>query len=395
MIARIVNIGKKVLANPLVLLFVLLVVTEFIYKICLKEYWHFFKISAALKLLLQVFFVIQIARNSLLKLWPVVLLTVIFMLGQLGWVPFDLLKKNALFLDRYLYVILALIYVTTITDVKKYYPFFFKVFEVFMIVNSILIFVGFIFELNLFNTYYGYGKRFGVNGLILRSGAGTYIYWIALFYYATECFLLKKKKWMALALVFLASLLLGTKAMFLGIVFIAMYIWILKKGYKNKWHWLLITCGAVLSILFFTDILVWAMSKSDALNAVYQERGLISAMVSLRDQHLLEELLPLVEEKWTWRNYLFGGGYDMHYRSQFGVLDLLYFFGILGTAVYFFIFWKLFVTFKINTVTTIFLIGTFILMAFSANFFYETMMAFYLVLIKGYFETRNDYYETI
>ncbi|HBR53322.1 MAG TPA: hypothetical protein DEA82_03695 [Flavobacteriaceae bacterium] len=112
------------LGNPLVLLFVLLVVTEFIYKICLKEYWHFFKISAALKLLLQVFFVIQIARNSLLKLWPVVLLTVIFMLGQLGWVPFDLLKKNALFLDRYLYVILALIYVTTITDVKKYYPFF-------------------------------------------------------------------------------------------------------------------------------------------------------------------------------------------------------------------------------------------------------------------------------
>ncbi|HBR53323.1 MAG TPA: hypothetical protein DEA82_03700, partial [Flavobacteriaceae bacterium] len=217
-----------------------------------------------------------------------------------------------------------------------------------MIVNSILIFVGFIFELNLFNTYYGYGKRFGVNGLILRSGAGTYIYWIALFYYATECFLLKKNKWMAFVIVFLASLLLGTKAMFLGIVFIAMYIWILKKGYKNKWHWLLITCVAVLSILFFTDILVWAMSKSDALNAVYQERGLFSAMVSLRDQHLLEELLPLVQEKWTWRNYLFGGGYDMHYRSQFGVLDLLYFFGILGTAVYFFIFWKLFVTFKIN-----------------------------------------------
>ena len=113
-------------------------------------------------------------------------------------------------------------------------------------------------------------------------------------------------------------------------------------------------------------------------------------MVSLRDQHLLEELLPLVQEKWTWRNYLFGGGYDMHYRSQFGVLDLLYFFGILGTAVYFFIFWKLFVTFKINTVTTIFLIGTFILMAFSANFFYETMMAFYLVLIKGYFENKID-----
>ncbi|QIE59928.1 hypothetical protein G5B37_10230 [Rasiella rasia] len=388
MIVRITNKVRQLVANPLALIFVLLVLSEFAYKICLKEYWHFFKISAALKLLLQVFFIVQIARDNIKKLWPVFVLVLFFMLGQLGWVPFDLLKKNILFLDRYLYVILALIYVTTITDVKKYYPLFFKVFEVFIIVNSILIFVGFLFELNLFNTYYGFGKRFGVNGLILRSGAGTYIYWIALFYYATECFVLNKKKIIPLVIVFLASLLLGTKAIFLAIMFIAIFIWTTYNGHKNKLHWVGITVATVVAIVYFKDGLVWVLSKSDSLNVVYQERGWFSAMVSLRDQHLLEELLPLVQEKWTWRNYLFGGGYDMHFRSQFGVLDLLYFFGIIGSVVYLMIFSKLFVTFRLNKITAIFLVGTFILMAFSANFFYETIMAFYLVLIKGYFESN-------
>ena len=252
-----------------------------------------------------------------------------------------------------------------------------------------MIFVGVAFELNLFNSYYGYGKRFGVNGFILRSGAGTYIYWIALFYFATECFVLKKKKYWQFALVFIASLFLGTKAIFLGHFFIALFIWILIGGYKNKWHWLLLTIVAVVSILYFESALQWGLTKSNALNTVYQEHGLFSALVSLRDQHLTEELLPLIQEKWTWRNYLFGGGYDMHFRSQFGVLDLLYFFGIVGTGVYLFIFKKLFVTFKVTKITLLFLIGTFALMAFSANFFYETIMAFYLLLIKGYFEINS------
>ena len=72
------------------------------------------------------------------------------------------------------------------------------------------------------------------------------------------------------------------------------------------------------------------------------------------------------------------------------ILDLLYFFGILGAAAYLLIFRKLFVTFTINKITILFLTGTFVLMAFSANFFYETIMAIYLVLIKGYFETIQE-----
>ncbi|WP_147278479.1 hypothetical protein [Marinirhabdus gelatinilytica] len=381
---------KKIGANPLALIFLLLVLSEFIYKICIKEHWHEFKISAGLKTLLQLFFVVQIARSNYKKLIPIVLLVIIFMLGQVGWVPLGQFIKNTWFLDKYLFVLLVLTYVSTISGVKQYYPLLFQIFEIFMVLNSIFIVIGFVFDLDYFSTYYGHGKRFGLNGMILRSGASTYIYWIALFYFFTACFVKRRKKYWQLIIVLLASLLIGTKAMFIAYFFLGVLLLLLFRKHKNKWWLLAIALAGIVGAYFFKDALEWVMLQSPSLRQVYNERGLFSAVVSLRDQHLFEEMLPLIREKWTWRNYLFGGGYNMHYRSQFGMLDLFYFFGIVGTMAYLFIFGKLFCTFKKNLVTVTFIIGTFVLMAFSANFFYETILAFYLVVVKGYFENEKN-----
>ncbi len=387
MIAKANNILRQLANNKLALIFTLLVVSEFVYKICIKEYFHAFKISAALKTVLQLFFVIQILRNDYKKLWPVVALTILFLLGQIGFVPWEQLQKNLWFLDKYLFVILALVYVQTLKDVSKYYPLFFKMFEIFIIVNSICILLALVLPTDWFNTYFGNNKRFGFNGLILRSGASTYIYWIALFYYASECFVQKKRKYLRLALVLIASLLLGTKAMFIGYIFLILFVFITLGGHKNKW--LLIAAGLFIisGIILFEDALHWLVAQSPSLQKVYVERGIWSVIFSLRDQHLLEEMLPLIQEKWTWRNYLFGGGFDMHYRSQFGLLDLFYFFGIIGSITYLFTFSKLFCAFKLTIPTVTFLVGTFVLMAFSANFFYETILAFHLVFAKCYFES--------
>ena len=390
MIARFTHSLKKIGANPLALIFLLLVLSEFIYKICIKEHWHEFKISAGLKTLLQLFFVVQIARSNYKKLILIVLLVIIFMLGQVGWVPLGQFIKNTWFLDKYLFVLLVLTYVSTISGVKQYYPLLFQIFEIFMVLNSIFIVIGFVFDLDYFSTYYGHGKRFGLNGMILRSGASTYIYWIALFYFFTACFVKRRKKYWQLIIVLLASLLIGTKAMFIAYFFLGVLLLLLFRKHKNKWWLLAIAMAGIVGAYFFKDALEWVMLQSPSLRQVYNERGLFSAVVSLRDQHLFEEMLPLIREKWTWRNYLFGGGYNMHYRSQFGMLDLFYFFGIVGTMAYLFIFGKLFCTFKKNLVTVTFIIGTFVLMAFSANFFYETILAFYLVVVKGYFENEKN-----
>lgn len=389
MIAKANNIFRPLANNKLALIFTLLVLSEFVYKICIKEYFHAFKISAALKIVLQLYFVVQIVWNDVKKLWPVVLLTLIFLLGQLGFVPFEQLKSNTWFLDKYLFIILALLYVQTIRDREKLYPLFFKVFEIFIIVNSICILAGLLLPTDWFNTYFGSNKRFGLNGLILRSGASTYIYWIALYYYASECFVQKKRKYIAFTLVFIASLLLGTKAMFIAYIFLGIFIFISVQGYRKKWLLFSAMFLMLLGVVFMDNVLHWIVEQSPSLQKVYNERGMWSVIFSLRDEHLLEEMLPLIQEKWTWRNYLFGGGFDMHFRSQFGLLDLFYFFGIVGMAAYLLIFSKLFCTFKLNVTTSIFLVGTFVLMAFSANFFYETILAFHLVFAKCYFESVN------
>ncbi len=386
MIAKANNILRQLANNKLALIFTLLVLSEFVYKICVKEYYHSFKISAGLKLILQAFFVIQILRTDVKKLWPILLLILIFLMGQVGLVPWQQLQSNAWFLDKYFFIILALLYVQTLKGVERWHPFFFKVFEVFIIANSICILLGLVLPTDWFNTYYGINKRFGLNGMILRSGAATYIYWIALFYYITECFVQKKKKYLQLLVVAIASILLGTKAMFIGYLFLAGYLFILWKWYKKTWLVILVIVLFLSGLFFFNDLLYLLIESSPSLQKVYSENGVWSVIFSLRDQHLLEEMLPLIQEKWTWRNYLFGGGFDMHYRSQFGLLDLFYFFGIIGTVAYLYIFNKLFCTFQWNFPTILFAIGTFVLMAFSANFFYETILAFHLVFIKGYFE---------
>lgn len=390
MIAKANNILRQLANNRLALIFTLLVLTEFVYKLCIKEYYHSFKISAGLKMVLQVFFVVQLVRHDYNKLWPILVLASIFLMGQMGFVPWEQLQENAWFLDKYIFVLLALLYVQTLKDVERLYPFFFKVFEVFILANSICILLGLLLPTDWFNTYYGNNKRFGLNGMILRSGAATYIYWIALFYYLTECFVQKKKKYLQLAIVAIASLLLGTKAMFIGYAFLGVYLFILWGGHKKTW--MIVTTGILLvaAILFFDDLLHLIIDNSTSLKGVYAENGIWSVIFSLRDQHLLEEMIPLIQEKWTWRNYLFGGGFDMHYRSQFGVLDLFYFFGIIGMAVYLFIFSKLFCTFRWSFSTILFAIGTFVVMAFSANFFYETILAFHLVFVKCYFEKIEE-----
>lgn len=366
--------------------FLLLVLAEFSYKVLQREFHLDFKVSAGLKILLQGFFAVQIARTDYRKLWPIAALLGIFFLGQFGMVSTERLQQNLWFFDKYIFVILALVYVTTLKKVWEYYPLFSSVFKWFLIVNSICILVGVIFSINIFGTYKDVGLRFGYDGLILRPGAATYIYWIALFYAAREFIHKKSKHILFFLLVLVASFCIGTKAMLIAYFFLAMYLFI-AIGWHKKWLGIFSAVVTISLGIFLSYYLIdWMVLNSPSLQKVMQERGLFSVLVSLRDAYLMEEMIPLIKDQWTWRNYLFGGGFDMHFRSQFGLLDLFYFFGMIGMSLYLWVFYKLFVPFKKRLGTIIFLTGTFVMMAFSANFFYETILGIYLVFAKLYLE---------
>lgn len=382
MIFQMRELVTKGIKNPLVLLFVLLLLVEGGYKILYGTGYSEMRISSWFKLALQGFLIFKIIGSNYKKLIPVVLLCVIFFIGQFWAMPKEQLLKNILFLDKYLFTLLVLIYVGTIKGIEKYYPMLIRAFEVFIIINSILVLLGFVFEIPFFRTYKE--ERFGYDALILRSSAASYIYWIALFYFVHQITVLKKKKHASFILVLIASFLIGTKSIFIGYFFIGLYFYLREKWFKKTWLSILLSLLLILSLYFFEPLVVYVSSFSESFACVYEDHGIWSVVFSMRDIHLTNELIPLIESHWEWYNYLFGGGFDMHRRSQFGLFDLFYFFGIIGSIIYLRVFWKLFVTFKLDLYAKVFLLGTFVMMAFAANFFYETIMAMHLVFMQGY-----------
>lgn len=387
MIIQIQEYIKKGIKNPLVVLFVLLLFVEGGYKLLYRFGHPELRISSWFKFGLQLFCIFKILIADYKKLIPIAILGIIFLIGQLGFVPKELLIKNIGFLDRYIFILLIFIYTSTLKELDRYYPLLQKFFEVFIIFNSVLIILAVVFEIPFLRTYRG--ERFGYDGLIIRSGAASYIYWIALYYLTHQCIVLKKKKYASLILVCIASFLIGTKSIFIGYFFILLYFFIRENWYRKTWLTILLALSLVALLYFFKPLVEYASSLSTTFGCVYEDHGITGVMFSMRDIHLMDELLPFVQSNWSWRNYLFGGGYDMHWRSQFGVFDLLYFFGIIGTIVYFLIFWRLFVTFKLNLYSKVFIVGTFVMMAFAANFFYESIMAMHLVFIQGYLKGPN------
>ncbi len=378
---------KEFIKNPLSIILFLLFFFEGLYKCFIQLGIENIKISALLKIALQSFFIYYILKNKPKKIIPIIIIILIFLTGQINFITNEGFILNLLFLDKYLFLILALMYVNTLKDRNKYYNNFFKTFEYIIIFNSLLIFLGFCFYLNLFKTYPG--NREGFSGLILRSGAASYIYWIAIFYFSHQVFILKCKKIIPLLIVFSSSLFLGTKSIILAIAFIPVLLFFTFKFYNNKNYLILFSGLLITGVLLFKTMFNFFAKYTNSLDKVFENHDFATAFFSLRNLRLLEDTLPLIKEKWTVVNYLFGGGFDMHMRSQFGIFDMLFFLGILGTIYYLYIFLKEFITYRLNTTTIVFLIGTFVLMFLGGNFFYETIIAFYLIFIKSYFE---EYY---
>ena len=378
---------QQLIENPLSVLLLLLYLAEGAYKLLVYNNMHDIRVSAGLKIVLQLYFLFHILKNTPKRLLLPLLLMVLFIVGQLILFPLEKFTANLLFLDKYLFVILALLYVNSLKNRQKYYSGFFNTFEKLILFNSVLIFIGLIMEVSVFETYRA--PRFGFDGLLLRSGAATYIYWIALFYFAHQIFVLKRKKHLSGIVILLAAFLLGTKSMLLALGLLPIYFFVYFKWYRRKLVLFPLVVILITSFFWFSWVVDLYSQYSGTYQTVAENEGFATAFFSYRNVHLMEEMIPSIQEKWHWINYLFGGAVDMHFRSQFGFLDLFYFFGIIGSALFLYIFGKAFITFRLNVTTIFFMAVTCILIGFAANFFYETIIAMYLIVIKSYFEQRN------
>ena len=382
---KFINVFRKVLIENIWAIFlVLFFITEAIGKI-----YYLSGGTTNSQKLIKLIVVILISYNLIINykkkfnLFSILLLIICFILGQ------SIITKGfnsdiiSLFV-KYLFPILLFFYFNNRPIKNHNLKHLFKVYELIIIINSILVLVGFLFKSPIFETYKM--TRFGYNGLLRTSSTSTYFYIISLFY-----FLFKYKaqfftKWKSL-FVFIVCFFVGTKSIYLGLASILLaFLFIKFKKTKQRYFVsiLLLIGLSVLGYLLFFEF--------GDFNRIREKHGLLSSILSYRDQLFINKTLPNINENWNFLNYLIGGLNNINDRSQLDFIDIFHFWGIIGGVFYLFTYYKAYITFNLKYINLYFLVFLVFIIFFSGNFFvYATIPIYLLIIREKILQTNNEY----
>lgn len=330
-------------------------------------------IQRFVKFFVLIFLVIAIIKPLKNLILPALLL-IVFCLGQF-FLATGFNREIVVSFSKLLFPIFLFIYFNKYPLTEKSQNLLFCTFEYLLIFNGILIFLGLIFKIWLFNSYGG--GRWGFNGLFINTSTSSYIYAIALFYFLLNLKGAFLKNWKSLFII-ICCLLTGTKIVYIALfgsilVYLLCYT-NLKRKQRNAVIGSILVGSVLLGYIFFF--------RFGIFNEIRQEQGLISAILSYRDDLLIGETLPYIQDNWKWSNYLFGGISDLATRSQMGFIDIFLFWGIIGGILYLYTFYKTFVP-KTLVKNAVYIILTLALMVFLAgNFFENASVAIYLLILK-------------
>lgn len=281
-------------------------------------------------------------------------------------------RNSILTFFKFLFPILLLAFIDKRIQYYELPSSFFKTFEWVMVANSILILIGVLLSIKIFNTYQG--NRFGYNGMFAAVSNGSYGYIITLSYFLLKYKERVIKNWKFI-LIFISCIFIGTKAVYLAMAFSLGYLIIVSKiPYKKIALSGLAVLGLGFAYYFFFHY--------DLFNTIRQSDGMLSAILSYRDQLLIEKTLPYIRENWSWVNFLFGGVSDFDLRSQMDLIDVFFFWGMVGGAFYLYVFFKLFLPNTLNKTAFVFIAFLFFIVLLSGNFFVYSFVALFLVVLK-------------
>lgn len=306
-------------------------------------------------------------------LWPV-LLTFSFTIGQ--WYLFEGFNTEVIVsFGKFLFLIMLSLYFNAHTLDADTQKTLLEVFELLIVINSLLVIAGLLFDISFFQTYL-FG-RFGYNGLFIASYTASYVYIIALFYFLLtfrEGFL---KNW-KVRLVIVAVILLGTKSAYIGLfatMLVYVFFYLKLAPIKKK----IMATGISLIVI---GIAYFFFFENGIFHELRQEKGMVTSLLSLRDELFLERTLPFVQSQWSGINYLFGGLSDLTTRSQMGIVDLFYFWGFLGGCLFLWVFYRTYFTFQITKADLFLILTLSIIVGLAGNFFENASIAIYLIVLR-------------
>ncbi len=316
-----------------------------------------------------------------------IILLSVFVLGQItiksNTSLVTLFTGNLLYLCRYLFWPLTIITFFPLINSGYYNNQHLRFYTIIFFINIIFILWGFFFDFSPFRTYI-YGNRFGYMGLYNTSNQGSYYFIFFILYYYYRYFF-KSKNSLELVITLIISLFIGTKKVYFFLVLLFIYHFFKFKLYKNlKFYTLLLTI-IFFTFIFYSNIKLFLTSKFQIFLDIYNENGLITSIVSYRDQLMVKTFNELILESWRLPNFIFGGPKFHEIRAEFGLLDLYVFFGVLGIYI-FFCFFKVFFQFTNYSRFYLFILASVGLTAFfSSGFLSDANQPLIFLLISGYF----------
>ena len=336
------------------LLLLLLYLSDFISKLGFIYNSIFQYSSVITKFILQVFLIVFVLVNKNTKSIEILkyigILFLIFIIGNLALKNTDNLLKNLFanlkVFDWYIFIFLlfAAYYTLNVEQKQKQLPNLFLMFKTIFCLNTFFIIIGLITNIQIFSSYY-YGQRFGFNGLLRNATHASYIYmiFISYFYYNFKRYRTKPNLYL-LILSIIFSLVIGTKALFLFNILFFIYLLF---SFNKKLIFPFIGFLTIVIIVCFDFIIHYILNNySHILYQVYIDRGLFTMLFSGRNDSIYAHLIPFLTNKWSIINVFFGGASFNLFRTEFELIDFLWFFGFFGTLVYFYIWNKFILNFK-------------------------------------------------
>lgn len=380
--SRIERIIKR--NNALAILLPLFYMAEASTKVLKYYNFEFINISAVVKILFICIstYIIITERNRKLIVFLIIIL-LIFFLGQFSYndwrIDVDTLFSNSVYLGRFLFVF----FIIAIFDSYKqsFSHTTFKMLEMILILNSLLVIIGAIGGIDLFRTY---KFRFGYNGLFMTPTVISYFNAIGLIYFSRKI-LLEKKGYMPALIIICASLLAGTKGILFFLALTSAYFILLFKIHKRPLFYLGLLIASLLILIFRFQFFSFLKAQYSTIYTVYVNDGFLSMITSYRNLNFNEVYKEVILNKWNGFNFLFGGTDFDAYRIEFDVLDLFLFFGIIGGGYYLWFYFSNIIKFRLLDSFSVFHI-TFLLLTgvLAGTFFNSGPIAIYIVLIINY-----------
>ncbi|MBE0515393.1 hypothetical protein, partial [Sulfurimonas sp.] len=250
--------------------------------------------------------------------------------------------------------------------------------------NIVFIFSGLAFDLNFFESFYDMDYRFGYNGVFLAGNESSFVLISMLgFLYFRAYYENGSKLFLLIAL--LASLLSGMKAVYLFVILL-LFFHLVQKMRKIHLVWLI-----PIGIYATTQVIGYIQSEEfQTLIAFFmrtlETKGLMHMMLSGRNEILMNESVQVLES-WTFLNFLFGGRNVLVFIMEMDFFDLLLFFGGLGSLIYTYLFYKMFIQKLIwHKFFTFFTFSVLVLAFFGGHFLTSPTSAVYFSLVIIYFQ---------